>query len=105
VDKSTEILNLIKKNIQNLAPDAEIYLYGSRARGDSNLFSDWDLLILLNTKQVSFDYETQLMDSLYDVELETGEVISPLFYPKDEWYTNYSITPFFENIQNEGIKI
>ncbi len=28
-------------------PDAEVYLYGSQARGDNSYLSDWDLLILI----------------------------------------------------------
>ena len=86
-------------------PDSEIFLYGSQARGDAKKYSDWDLLVLLNTNSVSFSQETKLMDDFYDLELETGEVISPLVYSKSEWNENHSITPLFEIIKKEGIKI
>ncbi|MEX2428423.1 MAG: hypothetical protein WD577_09290 [Bacteroidales bacterium] len=46
-----------------------------------------------------------LLNEFYDLELETGEVISPLIYSKIDWNTNYSITPLFENIKNEGVKL
>jgi predicted nucleotidyltransferase len=91
--------------VNRTAPDSEIYLYGSRARQDAKNISDWDLLILLNTKKVSFRFETQFMDEFYDLEVETGEIISPLIYTKTDWNENHSITPLFENIQNEGIRI
>lgn len=86
-------------------PDSEIYLYGSQARGDAKKYSDWDLLVLLNTKNVSFSQETKLMDDFYDLELETGEILSPLVYSKSEWNEKHSITPLFEVIKKEGIKI
>lgn len=86
-------------------PDSEIYLYGSQARGDAKKYSDWDLLVLLNTKNVSFSQETKLMDDFYDLELETGEIMSPLVYSKSEWNEKHSITPLFEIIKKEGIKI
>ena len=35
----SKILELSKEKY----PDAEIYLYGSHARGDAKPFSDWDL--------------------------------------------------------------
>lgn len=91
--------------VNNYAPDSEVYLYGSQARGDANKFSDWDLLILLNMKSVSFDFETRFMDEFYEIELETGEIISPLIYSKNDWNTNHTITPLFENIQKEGVRI
>ena len=96
-----KIIGVVAKN----DPDSEIYLYGSRARGDEKKVSDWDLLILLNRQSISFDLETRFMDDLYEIELETGEVISPLIYAKKDWVENHSITPLFENIQKEGIRI
>jgi predicted nucleotidyltransferase len=103
--KKDKIINRIISLINLTAPDSEVYLYGSRARGDSKKTSDWDLLILLNTNKVSFDYETKIMDAFYDIELETGEVISPLVYSKNDWINKHSITPLFENIEKEGVRL
>jgi predicted nucleotidyltransferase len=99
------VLNKIIKVVNKNAPDSEVYLYGSQARGNLKKLSDWDLLILLNNTTISFDLETQFMDEFYDLELETGEIISPLIYSKSDWNNNYSITPLFENIKNEGVKL
>ena len=100
-----KILNKIVSVIHTTAPDSEVYLYGSRARGDFKQTSDWDLLVLLNLNNVSFYYETKIMDILYDIELETGEVFSPLIYSKNEWHSKHSITSLFENIEKEGIRL
>lgn len=101
--------NKIIKKITELAfsryPDSEIYLYGSRARGDTKKLSDWDLLILLNKNKISFEIETNLMDEFYELELETGEIFTTLIYSKTDWTKNYSKTPLFENIQKEGVRI
>lgn len=86
-------------------PDSEIYLYGSQARGDSKKFSDWDLLILLNLQNIPFDLETKVMDDFYDVELETGVIISPLIYTKSDWNDKHWGTQLYENIQKEGIRL
>jgi predicted nucleotidyltransferase len=99
------ILNKIIKVVNNTAPDSEVYLYGSRARGAARKISDWDILILLNSKKITFDFETKFMDEFYDIEVETGEIISPLIYTKTDWNKNHSITPLFDNIQKEGIRI
>ena len=100
IDKE-QILQKIITVVNDNAPDSEVYLYGSRARGDAKTLSDWDLLILLNQQNIPFDLETRFMDEFYEIELETGEIISPLIYSKDDWSDNHSITPLYENIQRE----
>jgi uncharacterized protein len=105
MNKREKILNRISSVIAQKYPDAEIYLYGSRARGDDRPFSDWDLLVLLNFPNVSFSLETNIMDDMYEIELETGEIISPLIYSKNDWVNKYKETPLFENIKKESIKI
>ena len=105
MSRKEKILQRIIMVVDKNAPDSEVYLYGSQARGNAKKLSDWDLLILLNRPSISFDLETKFMDEFYDLELETGEVISPLIYSKSDWNNNYSITPLFENIKNEGIKL
>lgn len=99
------ILNKVKGAVSSIAPNAEIYLYGSRARKTAKKNSDWDILILLNTPNISFDFEKQLINVLYDVEIETGEVISPVIYTKKEWDERFFITPLFENISHDGIRL
>ena len=86
-------------------PDAEIYLYGSRARGDAKRLSDWDILFLLDTARVSFELETSIMNEFYDLELETGEVFSPLIYSRSEWNKNHSFSSIYKNIRRDGIRI
>jgi len=105
MSRRDKIINKIIGIADTKYPDAEIYLYGSRARGNAKKLSDWDLLILLNSKNISFDLETKLMDEFYELELETGAIISPLIYSKTDWVQNHSLTPLYDNIQKEGIKI
>ncbi len=99
------IIQKLVNVVDKAAPNSEVYLYGSRARGVSKPLSDWDLLILLNKSSLTFEFETQLMDAFYDIEIETGEVFSPLIYTKQDWTSKHSLTPLFSNIQNEGIRI
>ncbi|HNS18446.1 MAG TPA: nucleotidyltransferase domain-containing protein [Bacteroidales bacterium] len=99
------VLEKIINAVNKTAPDSEIYLYGSRARGDARELSDWDLLILLQGTRITFDFEKKVLDELYEVEIETGEIISPLIYTKNDWVENHSVTPLFESIQKEGIRI
>jgi predicted nucleotidyltransferase len=99
------MLNLIRSAIHEKNPEAEVILFGSRARGQENKVSDWDILILLNMPQVDRKTEKEYRDALFDVALETGEAISTFVFSKQEWETKYSITPLFQNVQKEGIRL
>ena len=103
--KHDKIIQKIVAIANSKHPDSEVYLYGSQARGNAGKLSDWDFLILLNLNKISFDIETKLMDDFYDLELETGAVLSPLIYSKSDWNEKYAITSLYENIQKEGIRI
>ncbi len=61
--------------------------------------------MLLNTRTVSFETETRLMDEFYELELETGAVICPLIYAKDDWHSHHHFSALYDNIQNEGLKL
>lgn len=105
MDNRDVILERIKSAVNKTAPDSQVYLFGSRARGSAGKTSDWDLLVLVNRKKISFSDETEFMNIFYELELETGEVLSPIIYSKSDWKNKYSITPLYENIKREGIRI
>ncbi len=98
------IIQLIRKNISMIDPKAEIILYGSRARGDDRPDSDWDILILTDYP-VDLNKERVFRDNLYDLELETGEPFSVFVYSKNDWTSKQRITPFYNNVIREGVKI
>lgn len=98
-----DIVLMIRKTVQSIVPDATVILYGSYARGDYNSESDLDILILLNKTKISREDEKSVKYPLYDIEFETGKIISPLVLTKKEWETQHKITPFYENVTREGI--
>jgi len=102
MNDSEHILDEIKRIVLEKEPTAKIYLYGSRVRGTTRNESDWDLLILLNKEKITPEIEKEITYSLYDLEFDTGEVISPMVYSEKEWNTKYKITPFYHNVMQEG---
>lgn len=99
---SGNILKEIKRIIKEKAPSAKIYLYGSRVRGTARSESDWDILILLNKEIITSEIEESITYPLYDLEFDTGEIISPTIYSENEWNTKYKVTPFYHNVMLEG---
>lgn len=105
MNKRTEhIMQLIKINISEIDPEAQVILYGSRARGDARDDSDWDILVLTNYP-VTYKKEKLFRDHLYDLELETGESLSLFIYSKNEWNTRQHITPYYHNVTSQGIQL
>ena len=102
--KTQHISQLIRHYINAIDPKADVILYGSRARGDERPDSDWDILILTDYS-VDLITERKFRDKLYDLELETGEPLSIFVYSKSDWLTKQRITPFYENVTQEGVRI
>ncbi|GJM43134.1 MAG: hypothetical protein DHS20C20_34160 [Ardenticatenaceae bacterium] len=102
VDKDA-LLEQVKTAVLSLAPNAEIILYGSRAKGTARTDSDWDFLILLpSPKDIALGNKIQ--DRLYDIELETNSVLSSIIRSKQEWLSaRYAILPLRQQIEQHGL--
>lgn len=96
-------LNKVKERIISFDKDAEIMLFGSRARGDYKSTSDWDFLILLQ-KNATEDFKKKIRDNLFDLELESDEVVSSIIHNKSRW-EEMGVTPLYKIIQKEGLII
>ena len=81
---------------------AEVVLFGSRARGDHQEDSDWDILILTSlppTTQVEADYRTEL----YELELTYDQALSIFLFSREAWMAGASPAPLYDNIRREGV--
>ncbi len=97
------LLTQVKDSIYAIEPEAEIILYGSRARGEASSESDWDFLILVDGP-VNSQRTDRIRHQLYDIELETDEIISSIVNSRHEWNSDlYQAMPFHENVEREGI--
>jgi hypothetical protein len=83
-------------------------VFGSRARGDYRADSDADLAVLLPGDHGStVNTMLEMIDAAYEVELESGIVISPLPIWQDQWNhpESFSNPSLLRNIQREGIPL
>jgi uncharacterized protein len=97
-----EILQSIKMVLRSVVPDGKVILFGSRARGDAREDSDWDLLILLDKPQIEASDFDRISYPLYELGWQEGEQFSPKLYTVKDWLKR-SFTPFYKNIEKEGI--
>jgi predicted nucleotidyltransferase len=103
--KRTSILENISKAIYEKDPDAEAFLFGSRARGENYPDSDWDILILIDNLDITNEIEDKFRDDLYNLELESGQIISTFIYSKDYWQNYLIFSPLYKNVKKEGIRL
>lgn len=82
----------------------EVWLYGSRARGDYSPQSDWDILILLNNAysgEYDFDrYAYPLIEFGWKNDME----LNPLIFSKSSWM-NHPKNLFHLNVQKDRIRL
>ncbi len=95
----------IRRAVRVVEPGAEIILYGSRARGDAESDSDWDLLILVDGP-VDGERKTAIRHRLYEVEWDSDEVLMSMIFSREDWDSPlYRAMPFHQNVDRDGVSL
>ena len=81
----------------------ELILYGSFAKNNANMDSDIDIMVVIKGNINSIRELEKMHEKLYDIELESGELIQ--IYPVSEEEYDTSIWPLYRHVKREGIKI
>lgn len=104
MNKDDAILDMIWTTVRATEPDAEIILYGSRARGDARKDSDWDIIVILNKPPMPHQERYTIANELWNKGFDMGEEINTLVYTIDQW-RNAPPSLFKYNVREEGIKL
>lgn len=102
--EDNNIARQIKNSIKTIDSKAQVIIFESRARGDAKKESDWDILTLTDYP-VTIKVEDAFRDFLFDLEIETGEVLSIFIYQKSDWNSRHKVTPLYRNIRKEGVQL
>jgi predicted nucleotidyltransferase len=103
--KRAELLERVKRAVHKIEPEADIVLYGSRARGDAHAESDWDFLILLDGV-VDEARTDAIRHRLYEIEWDCGEVLCSIVRSRQEWDSSLQqATPFAKILREQGIRM
>lgn len=104
-ENEKKALRELKKILYKKFPDAEIILYGSKARGDYEEFSDIDLLILLDSK-ITRRLKGKITEITYDIGLKHDVVFGTMIENRDYWKSPLANTmPLHWNIDRDGVHV
>jgi uncharacterized protein len=96
------LLKRVKRALHEIAPEAKIILYGSRAREDASSESDWDFLILVDDP-INDARIDAIRHRLYEIEWESGEVLGSIVRSRQDWDSLcFQAIPFYRNVAREG---
>ena len=98
------ILRMITSTVREKEPDAEVILYGSRARKTARSDSDWDVLILVNKQELGAIERGELEYSVWDKGLVMGEEINATAYTRSQW-EQAPPSLFKHNVTKEGVRL
>jgi len=94
-----------KELLQRVFPDAQVLLFGSRARGDADQVSDFDVLVILETSDLR-EVRKYASECAWEAGFEGGIVIVPFVVSRDRWERGperYSLLA--KAVRDEGIPI
>lgn len=103
--KLGNLLSKVRERLEILYGERiqSIIIYGSHAQGRETEDSDIDIAVVLDGSVNRVREMDKIKDSIYDLELESGELISVYPVSRDE-YEN-SIWPLLYHIRGEGVEI
>ena len=81
---------------------AKVILFGSKARGDPDEYSDIDLLVVAS-RSLHWKEEKAIIGALFDIGMEYDVIFSPLFTSVDEWENGiFTEFPVYQEISRDG---
>ena len=84
-------------------PVERVILFGSKARGTGTGESDIDLLVLTRWP-LNQAAKADIVEALYDLQLELSVVLSTLVASLDEWDHGYfQVLPIHDEVEREGV--
>ena len=98
------IAKKLKEKLSEVLPSVVLIIFGSRARGDEDEYSDMDVAIevpFINSK-----LKRQINNIIWEVGFENFIVIVPLIFTRDEINNSpLRSAQIIKNIYEEGIRI
>lgn len=98
------IVENFAERVRFLFPDAMLWIFGSRARGDAEWDSDLDLLIVLS--KINPQVDRAIRDIAWEIGFEKERVITTVLMDKEEFvHGPMSESTLVDNVLREGFRL
>ena len=102
--KDYEIVKKLKEELSGIVHLIDFRVFGSRARGDEDEYSDIDVFI--EVESLNNELEEKISDIVWEVGFENSIYISPLIFTRYEIEDSpLRVSPIVKNITEEGVKV
>lgn len=102
--RDAEIALELKKRLSSAIQLVDFRIFGSRAKGLADPYSDMDVFI--EVESIDRKIRDLILDVVWDVSFENGLVIAPLIFTRDEIEkTAMRSSSIVTNIEEEGIRV
>lgn len=104
IDKDKRIAEELKSRLSAVIELLDFRVFGSRARGDADKYSDLD--IFLEVETLDKEQKDKISDIVWEVGFEHYLAISPLIFTRDEIENSpLRASSIVKSITEEGIRI
>jgi len=97
-----QILKRFAERVRGRFPDAEVWAFGSRARGDAGSDSDLDICVVL--PELDRRKDEEILDVAWEVGFEADVVISTVTFSEADFTRGpCAASPLVEEIRENGV--
>ena len=101
-ERDNRVLQVFASRIREQFPEARVWVYGSRARGEAQEDSDFDMCIVVERLDERADQ--RIRDTAFEVGWENEVLITTVTYSCEQFERGpFSVSPLVLNIHREGI--
>jgi predicted nucleotidyltransferase len=94
----------LKKRVSKLKPLIDFRIFGSRARGDADDYSDMDIFMEFET--VDRDLKSRVKNTAWEMTMESGIVVTTLLFSRHEIEVSpLRSSPIIRVIMEEGVPV
>jgi predicted nucleotidyltransferase len=94
----------LKQRLSHVVPLVDFSVFGSRARGDADKYSDMDVFVEI--EYLTKDLKEKISEVTWEVGFKNEVVISALIFTRDELEnTPLRSSPIVQAINEEGVRV
>jgi predicted nucleotidyltransferase len=104
IENDLQTARELKKRVSKLKPLIDFRLFGSRARGDADDYSDMDIFMEFET--VDRELKSKVKNAAWEMTMESGIVVTTLLFSRREIEdTPLRSSPIIRVIMEEGVPV